>query len=390
MPSAEIITIGTELLLGETVDTNTATLARALRSLGIDLYRTTTIGDNAQRIAAALREALLRAEIIITTGGLGPTVDDPTREAVALAVGVPTEFRPELWEEIVARVAAYGRTPGENQKRQAYIPKGAIPLSNPVGTAPAFIVEINDEQDHLRTIISLPGVPREMEYLLHHAVIPYLQQRFHLETIIKVRTLHTAGVGESLIDEQIGDLEALSNPTVGLAAHSGIVDIRITAKAEDEPAADRMIAQVEADLRRRLGETIFGADQETLESVTFDLAARYGFTACALEHGLQGALSRRLSRAPLPGLKKVEQTEAIRGETLLHALENLCETCAAEIGLAVSTWEETIPHVEVWVRTPYRAISKHLTYGGHPQNLPRWAANVALDTLRRELLRIQG
>ncbi len=390
MPSAEIITIGTELLLGETVDTNTATLARALRSLGIDLYRTTTIGDNVQRIATALREALLRAEIIITTGGLGPTVDDPTREAVALAVGVPTEFRPELWEEIVARVSAYGRTPGENQKRQAYIPKGAIPLSNPVGTAPAFIVEINDEQDHLHTIISLPGVPREMEYLLHHAVIPYLQQRFHLDTIIKVRTLHTAGVGESLIDEQIGDLEALSNPTVGLAAHSGIVDIRITAKAEDEPAADRMIAQVEADLRRRLGETIFGADQETLESVTFDLVARHGFTACALEHGLQGALSRRLSRAPLPGLKKVEQTEAIRGETLLHALENLCETCAAEIGLAVSTWEETIPHVEVWVRTPYRAISKHLTYGGHPQNLPRWAVNMALDTLRRELLRIQG
>ncbi len=390
MPSAEIITIGTELLLGETVDTNTATLARALRGLGIDLYRTTTIGDNAQRIAAALREALLRAEIIITTGGLGPTVDDPTREAVALAVGVPTEFRPELWEEIVARVAAYGRTPGENQKRQAYIPKGAIPLSNPVGTAPAFIVEINDEQDHLRTVISLPGVPREMEYLLHHAVIPYLQQRFHLDTIIKVRTLHTAGVGESLIDDQIGDLEALSNPTVGLAAHSGIVDIRITAKAEDEPAADRMIAQVEADLRRRLGETIFGADQETLEGVTFDLAARHGFTACALEHGLQGALSKRLSRAPLPALKKVEQTEAIRGETLRQALEKLCETCAAEIGLALSTWEETIPHVEVWVRTPYRAISKHLTYGGHPQNLPRWAVNMALDALRRELLRIQG
>ncbi|MEJ5240730.1 MAG: molybdopterin-binding protein [Anaerolineales bacterium] len=390
MPTAEIITIGTELLLGETVDTNTATLARALRSLGIDLYRTTTIGDNVQRIATALREALTRAEIIITTGGLGPTVDDPTREAVALAAGVPTEFRPELWEEIVARVAAYGRTPGENQKRQAYIPKGAIPLSNPVGTAPAFIVEINDGQGQLRAIISLPGVPREMEYLLHHAVIPYLQQRFDLDTIIKVRTLHTAGVGESLIDEQIGDLEQWSNPTIGLAAHSGIVDIRITAKAEDEPTADRMIAQVETELRRRLGETIFGADQETLEGVTFEIVARKGLTVCALEHGLQGALAKRLYRAPLPALHRVEETDAVRGEALKQALEAFCETYGAKVGLAVSTWEDAIPSVEVLVRTPAGTISKHLTYGGHPQNLPRWAVNMALDALRRELLRIQG
>lgn len=141
MPSAEIITIGTEILLGEIVDTNTRFLARALRGLGVDLFRTVTIGDNAQRIAEAIQDSLRRADIVITTGGLGPTVDDPTREAVARAAGVETEFREELWEQVKAVIARYGRTPGENQKRQAVVPRGAIAIQNPVGTAPAFIVE---------------------------------------------------------------------------------------------------------------------------------------------------------------------------------------------------------------------------------------------------------
>ena len=198
MPSAEIITIGTEILLGEIVDTNTRFLARALRELGVNLFRTITIGDNAQRIAEAIQDSMRRADIVITTGGLGPTVDDPTREAVALALGVETEFREELWEQVKAVIARYGRKAGENQKRQAFIPRGAIAIENPVGTAPSFIVEFSvpstalsgatagsavegtGEGSGVRSgaIISLPGVPQEMEYLFHHAVIPYLQKNF--------------------------------------------------------------------------------------------------------------------------------------------------------------------------------------------------------------------
>ena len=155
MPTAEIITIGTELLLGETVDTNTRHIAQALRGLGVDLYRTQTVGDNAGRIAEAVGAALQRADIVITTGGLGPTVDDPTRQAIADAAGVTLEFHPELWEQIVARIARYGRTPTENQKRQAYIPQGGMVIENPVGTAPAFIVET---PSHLP---SLSGKKRE-------------------------------------------------------------------------------------------------------------------------------------------------------------------------------------------------------------------------------------
>jgi len=168
MPTAEIITIGTEILLGEIVDTNTRHIALTLRNLGVDLFRTITIGDNAERIASTIREAMQRTEIIITTGGLGPTVDDPTREAVARAAGIETEFREDLWDQVVESISRYGRKPAENQKRQAVVPKGAIGVKNPVGTAPAFIVETERN-----AVISLPGVPNEMEHIfarVHHSL----------------------------------------------------------------------------------------------------------------------------------------------------------------------------------------------------------------------------
>src|SRR5512147_628144 len=141
MPSAEIITIGTEILLGEIVDTNTRHIALTLRNLGVDLYRTVTIGDNVDRIATAIQESVGRNDIVITTGGLGPTVDDPTRVAIARGLGIEVEFREELWQQVVEAVGRYGRKPAENQRRQAVVPVGAIGVKNPVGTAPAFIVE---------------------------------------------------------------------------------------------------------------------------------------------------------------------------------------------------------------------------------------------------------
>ncbi|HNJ14512.1 MAG TPA: molybdopterin-binding protein, partial [Anaerolineales bacterium] len=269
MTSAEIITIGTEILLGEIVDTNTRYIARTLRSMGVDLYRTITIGDNIDRIASAIHNSMERADIVITTGGLGPTVDDPTREAVAKAIGVETEFREDLWEQVVETIARYGRKPSENQKRQAYVPKGALGIRNPVGTAPCFIVETERN-----AVISLPGVPSEMEQILHESMIPYLQKRFNLNEIIKVRVLHCAGLGEGMIDEKIADLETLSNPTVGLAAHTGVVDVRIAAKARNENEANEMIAVIEAQVRERLGNVVFGADEDKLEEVTLDLVAK--------------------------------------------------------------------------------------------------------------------
>ncbi|OQY35159.1 MAG: hypothetical protein B6I38_01660 [Anaerolineaceae bacterium 4572_5.1] len=255
MPTAEIITIGTELLLGEIVDTNTRFIARALREEGVDIYRTATVGDNTERIAEIMRESLSRAEIVITTGGLGPTVDDPTREAAALAFGVETEYRPKLWEQIKDRFKDLGRIPTENNKRQAYVPQNARSLENLWGTAPAFLVENEGS-----VLISLPGVPYEMKNLLSEKVMPYLQGHFELNDVIRTRSLHTVGIGESKIDVLIDEFERLKNPTVGLAAHRDSVSVRITAKAESQEAADALIDEVEAQLREILGEWIMDFD----------------------------------------------------------------------------------------------------------------------------------
>ncbi len=378
MPSAEIITIGTELLLGEKTDTNTAHIARTLRALGIDLYRTTTIGDNVARIAEAIREAMQRADIVITTGGLGPTVDDPTREAVAQAVGVQTEFRPDLWEKIIARIAQYGRkTPGKNQKRQAVVPQNALVLENPVGTAPAFIVE----QDG-GCVISLPGVPREMETLLSDAVVPYLQKRYNLNDVIAVRVLHVAGMGEGTIDERIADLETLSNPTVGLAAHSGVVDVRIAAKAPSQEEADRLIAPVEAEVRARLGQAIFGADDDTLEAVTLRRLQENGWRLVFLAQGLDAEELQRLEEAG-EGLAAIERATDLHPEALEARLEALRQRHQAQAAIGVylrSAVGDNLLHAVIL--TPEDTLKKKRTYGGHPHNARRWAYHLALNWMR--------
>ena len=383
MPSAEIITIGTEILLGEIVDTNARYLARFLRDAGVDLYRKTTVGDNARRIAAILQEALERADILLTTGGLGPTVDDPTREAVALAVGVEPEFHPELWEQIQARFRRYGRPPTENNRRQAYIPRGALAVENPVGTAPAFIYEVGQ-----KSIIALPGVPREMEYLMQNAVLPYLRERYRLQGVIKARVLHTAGVGESTIDDLIGDLELLSNPTVGLAAHSGQVDVRITVKAGSEAEADALIRTLEEDLRRRLGDWVYGADAETLEEVALRALKARGWSLVALEAGLGGELVRRLT--VFGGIFRGGEVlpAAPAPEDLQRQLLEQQQAHAAEAGLAVAL----VPGAEkqeirLFLSFPDGAQSHTLSYGGPPEYAPRWALNHALDLLRRLALK---
>ena len=379
MPSAEIITIGTEILLGEILDTNARYIARSLRDAGIDLYRKTTVGDNPQRIVLAIRQALERSDIIITTGGLGPTVDDPTRLAVALAMDVETEFRPELWEQIQDRFRRFGRKPTENNRRQAYMPAGAISVENPVGTAPAFIFEKNE-----KAILSLPGVPREMEYLIQNAVLPYLRKRFQLVGIIKARLLHTAGAGESQIDDLIGDLEQLSNPTVGLAAHSGQVDVRITAKASSETKADEMIDEIEALVRQRLGKWIYGEDEETLEEMAMKSLQRKGWSLVVVEAGLRGALICRLANQQ-SGFRGGQVLSDLPGsvEELVVLTEGYRQDRHAEVALGVAIY----PGVEkqdvlLALVTPEGSQQFVRSFGGPPEYAPSWAMHHSLDLLR--------
>ncbi len=344
--NAEIISIGTELLLGEIVDTNSAHIARILRNIGLNIFFTTTVGDNEVRIVSALNIALDRADVVITTGGLGPTVDDMTRQAVAAATDRPLVFQQELYDQIADRFAHFGSRMSENNRQQAFIPEGALPIENPVGTAPCFAVE-----SERGVVISLPGVPREMMHLLDTAVVPYLQQRFNLKSVIKARILRTAGIGESQIDDAITDLMKLTNPTVGLAAHIGQTDIRITAKADDETTADRMIADIEAQVRERLGKYVYGIDKDLIETALVAALQDTGKRLALSETCSGGTLVQQVTAVPgssdvLAGADRYDTVEALYDtlgvdaaldpeELGLRAARYVRDQHGADIGIAV-------------------------------------------------------
>ncbi len=288
---AEIVSVGSELLLGQIVDTNSAVIGRHLAAIGLDLYYKTTVGDNLSRLTAVLGQALGRSEVVLTTGGIGPTADDITREAVAAATGRELEFSEHLMAQIEAFFRARGFKLSPSNRRQAFIPRGAIPIENPVGTAPAFIVEVGE-----RCVITLPGVPREMEHLLVTRVLPYLRERYGLKGEIRLRVLKVVGLGESRIGELLADfMEKGQNPTIGTLAHLGQVDVRIAAKGSDAETAQRLIEPVEAQIRERLGDLIFGADNETLESVISAHVRRVGVRVAVAEWGSGGVVAERLA-----------------------------------------------------------------------------------------------
>jgi nicotinamide-nucleotide amidase len=294
---AEIVMIGTELLLGEIIDTNANKLAKYLREIGLDLYYKTTVGDNLQRITAVLEAALDRAPVVITSGGLGPTVDDMTRQAVANATGRELVYSQELEAQIAARFRSFGRAMAENNKRQAYLPQGALPLPNPAGSAPCFLAEDSRGRGF---VISLPGVPRELTYMMENTVLPLLVERIGGARVLSVHILRTCAVGESNIDRAIGDLMTGSNPTVGLAAHAGQTDIRVTAKANTQAEAEALIAPVEAELRRRLGIAIYGVGQETVAEVVGRLLVERGVTLGVVDTLTGGQIVQELVEAGYP------------------------------------------------------------------------------------------
>lgn len=312
--NAEIISIGTEILLGELTDTNSVFIARALRDIGVNVYFMTSVGDNRERIAQAIQLALSRAHIVITCGGLGPTVDDMTRAGVAAAMGRELVFQQALLEAIAARFASYKVEMTENNRQQAYLPQGATVIENPVGTAPSFAVEDED-----RSVISLPGVPREMKFLMRERVIPYLRERYNVqERVIQARILKTAGVGESYLDTLLGkDLLEASNPTIGLAAHSGQIDIRITAKADTRDEAGQLIDAFDRQVRERAGDYIFGADDDKLEEVFATLLASNNASLAISETGTQGVIAERLFAA-------FQFESLIAGQELFESPVELC------------------------------------------------------------------
>lgn len=414
---AEIISIGTELLLGEIVDTNSAWIAQRLTTIGLNLYHVATVGDNLQRITGIMRAALERSDVVITTGGLGPTVDDMTREAVAAATDRGLVLDEELLQEIATFFARRHYTMTDNNRKQGCIPEGAIIIHNPVGTAPAFAVE---HKGHL--IISLPGVPHEMRYLMENEVLPLLRARYGLKGVIRSRILHTCGIGESAIDDRIGDLMHLSNPTVGTAAHPGQTDVRVAARADTEEEVLALIEPVERDIRARLGEYIYGADQETIGCAVLKLLAGKGLRLALVDHVTQGDLAQRLAAGALEGqafagalvlpdrdaFARVLSlpAELLQGqdfpsvEVAEAAARAVCQIYGADLGLAVvgptnsgpaDTSDAAAAVVPVMpthfsLATAEGALYTRSAQGRSGPSGRGWLIHLALDMVRRHLL----
>lgn len=380
MAICEIVTIGTELLLGEIQDTNSRFIARSLRDIGVDLYRLSTVGDNLNRITATLQEALMRADIVITTGGLGPTVDDPTRQAVANVFNVNLVYKEELWEQILERFSRYNRTPTENNKRQAFIPSNSVAIPNPVGTAPAFYVELG-----VKTIISLPGVPREMEYLMNNFVVEYLKHRYDLrDEIILPWVIHTISKGESSIDEIIGEMETLSNPTVGLLAHPGQTDIRVTAKASSAAEAEEMMQPVLQEIRKKLKDYIYGENETTLEEAVAELLNQSQKRVSIIESGTKGEVFRKLKPYMHEGYLTGDNVHLVfSGETLNRLMHEYQEQNNADLVLAVIvSSKESDPRVQIALLHDGQLSEIDRLYGGPPGDAVTWAINYALDMIR--------
>ena len=291
--NAEIVSIGSELLLGQIVDTNSTWMAERLTEIGVNLFYKTVVGDNPKRMVEVINCALERSDVVIVGGGLGPTQDDLTREVIATVTGRKLILDNQLLKQINHRFRERGVMMTSNNEKQAYVPNGAIPVNNPNGTAPSFIVE-----DTKGVIFALPGVPFEMKWLFINEVVPYLQRKFGLSEIITYKILKVAELGESRIDHLIGHLIANSvNPTVGILAHPGQVDVRITAKAVNNNEAIRLIEPIEKEIRNLLGHNVFGVDDETIEDVVGRLLMKNNTTISVFEDMTAGLVSERFQKS---------------------------------------------------------------------------------------------
>src|SRR5919206_767679 len=286
--SAEIITIGTEMLLGDLVDTNTAWLSARLATLGVGVYRHTTVGDNRNRIIAALREVASRADLVITTGGLGPTSDDLTNECLGVVTGRGMVEYPEAREHVDEMFRKFGRKPTPNNYKQALFPERTQLIPNPLGTAMGALLEADGT-----LFATLPGVPSEMKRMFEETLEPMIRE--HSEGSIISRTLWFAGIGESALAEQVQEFLDANDPTVAPLAGQGKVRLRITTRATTPEEAEEKIAPVEREILFRLGDYYFGEDDETLESAVGRLLKEQGVTLALAESCTGGLLAKRLT-----------------------------------------------------------------------------------------------
>jgi nicotinamide-nucleotide amidase len=293
MQRAWVISIGTELTLGQTPDTNAGWLAGQVAELGIRTERCVTVPDDAPATRQVLLQAAETCDLILVTGGLGPTIDDVTRQALAEAAGVPLELDPASLERLRAFFAALGRDLPEGNKVQALIPRGGVALPNACGTAPGVRIDL-----HGTPCYALPGVPFEMRSMFEREVAPQLRG-VSQGAILLTRRLHTFGLPESIVGQRIADLmQPGRNPEVGTAAQSGLISVRITATGATRPDAQARMEEAEAEVRRRLGEAVFGRDDDTLAGAVGTLLVASGQTLSTAESCTGGLIGSLLTDVP--------------------------------------------------------------------------------------------
>jgi nicotinamide-nucleotide amidase len=293
---AELVFVGTELLLGEILNTNAQFLSQKLSALGIDCYYQTVVGDNADRLACVLRQALARADVVITSGGLGPTMDDLTRETTAAVCGLPLELQPGLLAGLEAFFARRtGRPMPENNRRQAMAPRGSQILHNDRGTAPGLIVPAPGG----KAVVLLPGPPNELRPMFEQQVIPYLTGRMGGQPQVLVsRVLRFIDIGESALEDRLKDLiAAQSDPNIAPYAKLGEVHLRLSTKAASEAAGLAKIAPVEQAIRERVGGFIYGLDDTDLAAAVGHLLQERGLTVATAESCTGGLVAKRLTDA---------------------------------------------------------------------------------------------
>jgi nicotinamide-nucleotide amidase len=307
----DVLAVGTELLLGQIVDTNSAWIGEQLAAAGIDTYLHVQVGDNQARMVEILRYLLEQADAVIVCGGLGPTQDDITREAIAEVMGTSLERRDDLADAIREMFLSRGRAMPASNLRQADVPKGADSIANPNGTAPGLLCPVGD-----KVIYAVPGVPHEMEHMVASAVVPHLLEKSGERGTILSRSLKTWGSTESGLAERIADrVDRQTNPTIAFLARGieGLV-VRITAKAPTPEEAEALVAAEEQILRDELGDLVFGVDDQTMESVVSDLLRERGWTVGLAESVTGGLVGSRMSEAP-------GSSEVFRGSIVSYATD---------------------------------------------------------------------
>ena len=410
--SAEILAIGTEMLLGDLVDTNTPWISARLASLGVGIYRHTTVGDNKERITGALKEASSRTDLVITTGGLGPTSDDLTNECLGVAAGRQIVEYPEARRHVDEMFAHFGREPGPSNYKQALFPEGTRLIPNPVGTAMGALLELDGT-----LVATFPGVPIEMKSMFEETLEPLIRER--ASGTIFSRTLHFVGLGESALAERVQDLLDAPDPTVAPLASQGKVRLRITSRAATQKEAEEKIEPVTEEILSRLGEYHFGEEDETLEGAIGRLLTEKGETIALAESCTGGLLAKRItdmagssayfvegfvtysnrSKQRLLGVPHglLIKHGAVSGPVARAMAEGVRKMAGSDYGLSVTgiagpdggTQEKPVGLVFVGLSTEDGTTAERLdfsAFGRSREAVRERSANKAFDLLRRRII----